>query len=194
MPPSLHRLVGHVIATTAYVAHAFELSLDLHDVTTDDHPILLDQIDAAGRHLADAVWTLHPNWRGMDARTAENKALQLFRKHRPEIDEDERGRDAAVAAIQRAIDRSLEGAVEARRHGAERRTRDVAADLDAAVDHLEIALYILDPESFRISGEATTPAQRVKLASRLEIIEMELDEHRAILRASGLPRLGAEMN
>jgi hypothetical protein len=188
-------LVAHVIATMAYVAHAFELAIDLDpELTPEDHAILLDQVDAAGRHLADVIWALHPQWRDLDQRAAESKALHLFREHRPDIDETRRGLDATLDALHSGVDEALAGAIEARTHGPQRRYRDVATELDFAADHLENALYLLDPESFRVAMDATTPTQRVKLASRLEVIELELEEHRAMLRKSGEFRLGAEMN
>jgi hypothetical protein len=187
MPRSSARdaLISHVIATMSYVAYLFELSLDLGDVfpDADTHEVLLDQVDCAGSHLAGAIWTLNPQWQDLDRRAAETKALELFREHRPDIDETARSRADAIEALHDAIEEALEGSSAARCRGPQRRYRDVALELDYTVDHLENALYLLDPESFRRTLDATTPSQRVKLASRLEVIELELDESRARVRS-----------
>lgn len=177
-------LISYVVVCMAYIAQAFELALDLDEQLedTDDHEILLDQVDCAGRHLADVLWWLHPEWRDMDRRATESKALALFRKHRPDIDETLRGVQAAIDLLNNALDEALNGATAARWHGPKRRYRDIAAEFDFVADHLENALYLLDPESFRADTDALTPAQRVKLASRLEVIELEIEENREFLR------------
>jgi hypothetical protein len=170
-------LVAHVIAAIAYVAVLFEVATDIED-PDEDHQVLLEQLDCTGNHLANCIWALHPQWAVMSQRESEERALELFRLYRPRFTEDVRPIDLLHDALERAID----GANLARKGRTESRYRDVALELGFVADHLEVALYLLDPDSFAAAIDATTPGQRVKLASRLEIIELDIDLTRQAIR------------
>lgn len=190
-PQAAEDLVRHAVAAVAYLSHAFEVALDIElAVEAEDHLVLLDQIDAAGRHGADVIWALNPEWRDVDRRSAEAKILTVFRRYAPEIDESRRGRDVLVAALRDAIAAAHDGVRAARSYGRVRRYRAVGAELEFCADHLENALYLLDTDAFVADIDATTPTDRVKLASRIEIIELELEENRELVRERGVREMG----
>ena len=180
--PSPTDVVSHVIAATAYVAHLYETLLDV-DVPGDDYLVFLEQIDCAGHHLASCIWALHPQWLDMDERAVERKALEMFRAHRPPFEDLLDSPHPTRDLLHDAFEQVVAGAKAARRKGAQRRYRDVAIELDFVADHLENLLYLLDPEGFAATVDATTPVERVRLASRIEVIELELEETREMIRA-----------
>jgi hypothetical protein len=185
--PKLHdALIARVIAAMAYVAAAFEVSTELDDIDPEDREVLLDQVDCAGRHIADVIWFLHPVWREMSREDAEDHALEVFREHRPDIDEHARGLRVALDHLEAARAEVFEAARLIDRRRAQVRYRNVARELDFTADHLDNALYLLDPESWTAMIDAVTPAQRVQLASRLEVIELELEETRQIVRSRAM--------
>ena len=174
-------LIAHVIETMAYNAQAFEIALDI-DADPDDREIVLDQLDAAGEHIAGVIWTLHPRWREMDRRASEMEAIKVFRRYKPDIDESFRGTGALLDAVYDSMRAARDGVTAARWRGPQRRFRDAAVELACASDHLENVAYLLDADRFIADVDATTPHERVQLASRIEVIELALDENRAYVR------------
>jgi hypothetical protein len=95
-----------------------------------------------------------------------------------------------VSALRAGIAAAHASVEDARRHGRDRRYRDVAAELEFTADHLENALYLIDPDAFLADIDAITPADRVRLASRIEVIELELEENRELLRGREVREMG----
>lgn len=183
--PSAPDVVSHVVAAISYVAHVFEVmgEWDLDD-DSGDYRVACAQADEAGEHLAVCMWALHPHWVGMEQRALEREALTIFRRHEPPLAEV----TSVLELVHAAVERVMEGLMASERRGderrgGERRYREVASELTFAHAHLENLLYLIDPRGFADDYDASTPEDRVLLASRIELIELELEESRRLIHA-----------
>lgn len=160
-------LVPFIIGALAHCAFALDFAGEAA-VDPDDELILVEQLDAAGAHIATAAWALHPRWYAMEPAALEAEALDLFRRHRPQTGSD--------------LPCYVRAALEACADGARAGRGEVAAELTDAADHLEVALYLLSPSDFDDRLDAMTPIQRLEMLGRIDEIETIIDEHRQILR------------
>ncbi len=176
-------LEAHDIAVMALGAEAYDLALDDdYGLGVDDHDVLLDQLDAGVGHATLALWSLHPEWRTLDDSKVATKARALLRRLEPDLRESLSGHDRLVQLIRDAIDRAERGSAAARWHGPRPMFREVAYDLACSQEHFENALYLLDPDTFGAEIDTSDAKAKVRLASKIELIELSLEENREIVR------------
>lgn len=164
------------VACSTYLLRAYELSLTL-DLDRVDVQIVADQIDDAGGHVAGAIHLQHPEWGDLDAMEFADEALQTFRALRPQIDPKLVAESGCVRCIELAIEEARRASDLAVRSEGEW-GRQIAFQFHLALDHLECALFVLDPVRFFAAVEGATGTGRATLASRLARLELEVAEHR----------------
>jgi hypothetical protein len=167
----------------------------------EEHEIVFDEVDAADEHLIIALVGLHPEWEELDDEGLERALDDGFRKHIPlDTPAPRAERDGIVEMLAEACETLFDalGAVEAvNRIDVD----DSAADeVDCAIGHLECALLLLDPELFSVPAQIASPDERIRYASRMELLELQLEESRTFARtrlawmAAGRKWLSFEQN
>jgi hypothetical protein len=171
---------AHAVAASTYLLHAYEVALDI-ELDGVDEEVVCDQLDAAGGHVAAAIRALHPEWRHLDDAEFGDAALELFRSLRPEVDMSLDGPEGTVALVHQAIERARVGA-RCASHSGSRRFREISLELHFASEHLDCALFVLDPVPYFASVDEATGTVRDAMITRLNRIEIEVADHRAAVR------------
>jgi hypothetical protein len=165
-----------VFAASARLAQAFCSLIDSDvGLDDDDHEVLLDQIDAAGSHNASLTYVLHPEWRSLHDSAVMEKVAELLERHGGETDAE------PIVLLADAFDRCVEGVRAVPRRG----MRVVKRELEFAASHIDTAMYLLDPVGWGGNVDGTTPEERVRLASVIELIELEIEQNREVVRRRG---------
>ncbi|MEX2395015.1 MAG: hypothetical protein WD826_11110 [Actinomycetota bacterium] len=180
MPKLSKDVEAHAVAASAYLLHAYEIALDL-EIDGVDEEVVCDQLDAAGGHVASAIRALHPEWRHLDDREFGDTALELFRSLKPDVDMTLEGPDGTVELIHHAIARAREGARCASRSPS-RRFREISLELHFVSEHLDCALFVLDPVPYFAAIDESPASAQDALVTRLNRIELEVADHRAAVR------------
>ena len=167
-----------LFAVSAFVSqaevHAWNLGIDMID-----EDVIADQLEATGNHLAEALWTLHPEWRRMTHDEHEREALVLFRRYLPDDVEAE-----PVDVLQlctEAVARCRQLVMTCWR-ASSARYADIGIEVDCAIDHLLRIIYVLDRSVLddpRLDDPRDTASDR---AERLMEIEIDVAAHREHIR------------
>jgi hypothetical protein len=156
-----------IVTALSLLSELFEEALGLDDVSPEDHDVVLDQVDAAGRHITNALFIHRPDLKLIPP---EQRDLdRLFARYPYEPDHT----DIDSLAIH-AYDEIAE-ILNARNHRVRR-------EADHAMSHLDIVLLVLDPEMYTRAIETASSDDRIRLAAQAEQVELMLEEARAFVR------------
>lgn len=158
-----------IVTALSLLSELFEeaLAADLHDLAPIDREVVVDQIDAAGRHVTNALFLHRPDLRALPPERRVPHLDRLFARYPFET----YGDDIATLAMH-AYD-ELDGVLKARDH-------DVRREADYAMSHLDVVLLALDPDMYSRALETASADDRVRIAAQAEQAELMLEEARAL--------------
>lgn len=168
-----------VFGVAAMLAVACDLALDL-DLDGVDDIVVLEELEDASLHVARAIQQVHEEWykaRG----DAESQALRLFKRYGPDAMPDA----PPQQALRSLMDDCIKRARPAIAYGWCRRELDdryakVGYELDAAVEHCERVIYVLDPTSeIGIPSIPDYADDLVESVKRREAVIDRVNAHRA---------------
>jgi hypothetical protein len=156
-----------IVTALSLLSELFDEALGFDDLPAVDHDVLLDQVDAAGRHVTNALFLHRPDLR---RRPPEKRDLDaLFARYPVELDHTD-----IDSLAMRAYDELAE-ILAARNHRVRR-------EADHAMSHLDVVLLLLDPDMYTRAIETASSDDRVRLAAQAEQVELMLEEARAFVR------------
>ncbi len=158
---------GNLVRALAYLSELFEDALGrVFDLGPLDDDVVIDQVDAAGRHTTAALFALRPDLALLQPGLRADALDALFDEH--------------VAAYEAGPDELL--------HRAWCELSEALPDdeVDYALSHLDVVSHVIDPDALHRSMAEASPRERVMLASMIETVELMLEEARDAVRGGAL--------
>jgi hypothetical protein len=179
-------LDDHVGAMWSCVAEAFCSVLNHGtDLGPLDADVLFEYLNCTGMHVSNVVRAIRPALRSPDPAERETALTELTGRTFPPFDPFLMTRSLHVANLARdAIEHGRAADAEAIRLRSHPQIDVVLDELSDALGHLEVVLFLTDPDAF-IPGPDADDRERILLAEVRDICERDVEETRARL-ARGL--------
>jgi hypothetical protein len=142
----------HVFGVAASLAVAKELAGELEDdpyVDGIDLAVVEENISDAALHVARAIRSVHEEWyENLTTRQSDRAALTLFRRYEPDPIDAGNFVDAVLETMWACIERGRAAvALGWQRRDDDDRYAKVGYEIDAAIEHCERVIFVLDPSA-----------------------------------------------
>ena len=161
-----------LVIALSLLSDLFEAALGseelLEELRPIDREVLIQHADCAGRHVTNALFIHRPDLAKLAPSRRVVEMDRLFLRYPYELESEELEWIAFRAYEE--LDQLLDA-----------RKRSVRLEVDHAMCHLDVVLFVLDPDMYSRSIEDASADDRVRLAAQAEQVELMLEESRAII-------------